>query len=74
MNRKQQLVMLVQTHVLAHPQLPATAAITAVSLALRAIEERMPQDIDEAAAIIVEHARGDGPEPRWPDWIAGSYS
>jgi hypothetical protein len=73
MNRKQQLVMLVQTLVLADPPISATAAQTAVSLALRAVEERIPQDIDQAAGLIIGYARGDGPEPEWPVWIAGSW-
>jgi hypothetical protein len=72
MTRRQQLVALVQTMVLAESNVPASQAIVAVSMALRAHDDQIPDNLMKAAAQIYEYAQAPD-QNDWPIWIKENY-
>jgi len=75
MDRKQYLISLVQT---VSRERTLGAAITAVSMAVRAIPERIPNDLLAAAfeldAYAAAHGPDDGSNQDWPDWVDDTYA
>lgn len=72
MTRREQLVALVQTMVLAESNVPASQAIVAVSMALRAQDDQIPDNLMKAAAQIYEYAQAPD-QNAWPIWIRENY-
>jgi hypothetical protein len=72
MTRREQLGALVQTMVLAESNVPASQAIVAVSMALRALDDQIPDNLMKAAAQIYEYAQ-DPDQNDWPIWIRENY-
>ena len=72
MTRREQLVALVQMMVLAESNVPASQAIVAVSMALRAQDDEIPDNLMKAAAQIYEYAQSPD-QNDWPISVRKNY-